>query len=118
MDNPVVVEAQKYLDKIDYIVDLFDNSFVWGGEGVLRVSGYTLEEFLKLKNFDTLDKSVNPEAYRKELADELAKKHGVMTVLCNTKTGQKINLTYEYHIFQYKGGWYKAAKALKAEKVL
>lgn len=117
-DNSLVTEALKHLDKVDYIVDLFDNSFVWGGEGVLKTSGYTLEEFLKLRNFDTLDKSVDQDKFRKELAEELAKKHGTETVLVNTKTGQKINLTFEYHVFEYKGGWYRAAKALKVEKVL
>jgi hypothetical protein len=115
MDNPVVVEARKYLDTVDYIVDLFDNSFVWGGERLLKVSGYTLEEFLKLRNFDTLDKSVDQNAFRKELSEELAKKHGTNTVLVNTKTGRKINLTLEYHVFEYNGGWYRAAKALNME---
>jgi hypothetical protein len=117
MENPVVVEAGKYLDKVDFIVDLFDNSFVWGSEGVLRASGYTLEEFMKIRNLDTLDKSVNQEEYRKELAEMLVKKHGVSTVLVNSKTGQKIRMTHEYHIFEFKGGWYMAGKGLKVENL-
>lgn len=113
MDSPVVIEARKYLDTVDFVIDLYDKSFVWADEKVLRVAGYTAEEFTKLHTFDTLDISVDQEAYRKELAEELTKKHGTTTVFCNTKSGQKVRLTIEYHVFELNGGWYRAAKCLK-----
>lgn len=115
MNSGVVSEAKKYLDTVDFVVDLYDKSFVWVNEGVLRVAGYSLEEFTKLHTVDTLDKSVDQEAYIKELSDELKDKHGTTTVLCNTKEGKKVRLTVEYHIFEYSGGWYRAAKGLKVE---
>lgn len=115
MDNPVVIEALKYLDKVDFVIDLYDKSFVWAGDTVLKTAGYTSEEFTKLRTFDTLDKSVDQEAYKKELMNELKDKHGAAIVLCNSKTGQKIRLDMEYQIFQFEGGWYRAGKALKFE---
>ncbi|HUD20241.1 MAG TPA: hypothetical protein VMR81_07400 [Patescibacteria group bacterium] len=115
MDNPVVVEARKYLETVDFVIDLYDKSFVWASEKVLQIAGYTSSEFTKLHTFDTLDKSVDQEAYKKELAEELANKHGTTTVLCNTKVGKKVRLTIEYQIFELNGGWYRAAKALKVD---
>src|SRR4030042_3432659 len=117
MDNPIVIEAQKHLDKVDFIIDIDDNSFVWGSEDALRASGYTLEEFTKIRNLDTLDKSVDQEAYRKELVEMLAKKHGTSTVLCNSKNGQKIRMIHEYDIFEFNGGMYMAGKGLKVENL-
>lgn len=115
MDNPVVIEAKKYLDRVDFIIDLYDKSFVWASDKVLQVAGYTSDEFAKLRTFDTLDKSVDQEEYKKELAQELINKHGTTTVLCNSKEGKKIRLTIEYYIFEFDGGWYRVAKALNAE---
>jgi len=117
MDNPIVVEAKKYLDKVDFIVDLFDNSFTWGGEDILRLSEYTLEEFMQRRLFDTLDKSVDQEVIRKKLAEDIAKKHGETIVFCNTKAGTKVNLTMEFHVFEFDKGWYMAGKILKTERV-
>jgi hypothetical protein len=115
MENPIVAEANKYLHPVDFIIDLFDYSFVWGSEGVLQTSGYTMEEFTKIRNFDTLDKSVNKEDYRKELSQMLTNKHGISTVLVNSKNGQKMRMTHEYHIFEYNKGTYMAGKGLKVE---
>jgi hypothetical protein len=50
MDTTLVTEAQKYLDNVDFIIDLYDYSFVWGSEGVLKRAGYTMEEFTKIRN--------------------------------------------------------------------
>jgi hypothetical protein len=117
MENVIVVEARKYLDKVDFVVDLYDKSFVWASDEVLRVAGYTAEEFGKPQTFDTLDKSVDQEAYRKELEEELTKIHGTTRLLCNTKTGRRVRLEIEYRVFQFNGGWYRAAKALKVEMI-
>ncbi len=38
MDNPVVVEARKYLDKVDFVIDLYDKSFVWAADNVIRAA--------------------------------------------------------------------------------
>jgi hypothetical protein len=116
MDNPIVVEARKHLDKVDFVIDLYDKSFIWATDEVIRTAEYTPEEFMKLRTYDTLDKCVNQEAYAKELANQLIQKHGNTSVLCNTKSGKKIRLTIEYHIFEFNGGWYRAAKALKVER--
>jgi len=115
MDNPVVIEARKHLDKVDFVIDLYDKSFVWASDEVLRVAGYTADEFSKLHTFDTLDKSVDLDAYRRELSEELVKIHGTTILLCNTKTGKKVRLEIEYYVFEFNGGWYRAAKSLKVE---
>ncbi len=117
MDNQVVTEARKYLDTVDFVIDLYDKSFVWANEKVLHTAGYTADEFSKLHTYDTLDKSVDPEAYRNELAEELIKMQGTTIVLCNTKTGKKIRLEIEYRVFQCNDGWYRAAKVLKVEEL-
>ena len=117
MDNPIVVEAKKYLDKVDFVVDLFDSSFIWGGEDVLHLSGFTLEEFTQRRLFDLLDKSVDQVVIRKKLAEDMAKKHGTTTVFCNTKAGAKVNMTMEFNVFELNKGWYMAGKILKTENV-
>lgn len=116
MDTLLVAEAGKHLDKVDFIIDLFDNSFVWASDEFLQLGGYTLEEFTKLRNLDTLDKSVDQMDIRERLNEDLVKKHGTTTVLVNNKAGQKIRLNFEFQIIEYNHGWYMAAKSIKAEK--
>jgi hypothetical protein len=117
MGNPLVIEAQKYLDKVDFIVDLYDNSFVWGSLEMLKDAGYTAEELTKIKTLDTLDSSVNQDAYRKELMEEVDKGHGTRAVMVHSKTGQKMRLTFEYYVFEFDGGHWMAGKGLKVEKL-
>lgn len=116
MDDPVVIEARKYLDPVDFVIDLYDKSFVWADEKVIRTAEYTPEEFSKLRVYDTLDKCVDQKAYASELAKQIAEKHGTTTVLCSSKTGKQIRLEIEYYIFEFQGGWYRAGKGLKVEK--
>lgn len=115
MENPVVVAARKLLDRVDFVVDLYDKSFVWASDEVLRTAGYTASEFSKLHTFDTLDKSVDQDAYSRELSEELKKIHGTTKLLCNTKSGKKVRIEIEYRVFEFNGGWYRAAKTLKVE---
>jgi hypothetical protein len=115
MDVPVVAEAQKYLDKLDFIVDLFDNGFVWASDEILTLGGYTFEEFTKHRLFDTLDPSVDQDGVRKRLSEDLSKQHGIIKILVNTKAGKKVNLEMEFHVFKYNHIWYMVGKLLKSE---
>ncbi len=117
MDDSVVIEAKKHLDTVDFVVDLYDNRFVWASEEVLQLGGYSLEEFTKLRNLDTLDKSVDQTEIRRKMTEDLAKRHGTTTVLCNTKAGQKVRLHFEYQIIELNGGWFMAGKTLNVEKL-
>jgi hypothetical protein len=115
MDNPIVSEAQKYLDRIDFIVDLFDSSYVWGSNEALKATGYTLEEFIKLRNTDLLDKKINPNDYRMEALEYLKKEHGTTTVKLEAKSGTRKQGLIEYQVYKFNDGYYMAAKGLKIE---
>jgi hypothetical protein len=118
MDTTLVAEARKYLDKVDFIIDLYDNRFVWASDEILTLGGYTFEEFTKLRNLDTLDKSVDQMEVRNRMNEDLVKKHGDSAVLVNTKAGQKVRLTFEFQILEFNHGWYMACKCVKSEKEL
>jgi PAS domain-containing protein len=115
MDNAILSEAQKHLDRIDYITDLFDNSYVWGSPEALKATGYTLEEFTKLSNLDLLPKGDDKDAYRRKVLEFMGKKHGTTPLTFETKSGQIKRGTVEYHVFEYDGGYYMAAKGINME---
>jgi hypothetical protein len=115
MNQKIVDEAAKLLNPIDFIMDLYDMSYVWASKTLLNDMEYTLDEFQKLRSLDLLDEKVEEQKYRKVIADLLAKKHGTTSLTLNTKSGKKIKSEIEYQIFEFDGGFYMAGKGIKAE---
>lgn len=80
----------------------------------MKTAGYTFEEFLQIRNIDTVDKEkVSEEQFRNELAERLRKKGGITNLHLKSKQGIKIELKVEYKVFTYEDGWYLAGRALE-----
>lgn len=115
MEPPVLTEAKKYLDTVDFIIDLYDKTFVWATDKVIHRTEYSPEEFKDLQVYDTLDETPDAASYSKILAEQIIQKHGTTSVLVKSKTGKKMRIEIEYYIFQFDNGLYRAGKGLNIE---
>lgn len=118
MDEGLLIEAKKYLPDPDFIVDLYDLTFIWASPRGLAMGGYDQTDVGKLRSIDVIafDQKYSEQDFRKELSQRLGQRQGTMKLPVKIKGGATAMMELEYHIFSYKGGWYAADKILEMVK--
>lgn len=108
----VIAKAHELMPDVDYIIDMYDNQFVWGSKRMLEMSEYTLDELRHTRTSDTIDTSqMAPDTYRQVTMERLAKGKGQATIFTKSKNGKSIKIVTDYLVFQLDGGYYLASKA-------
>lgn len=117
MNDELLAEAKKYLASPDYIVDLYDLSFIWASDRGLSLTGHPKEDVGKLRSVDIIafDEALTEEIFRKQLSERIGKRHGQMALPVKKAGGGVLQLTIEYQVFIYKGGWYIVGRVLKTD---
>jgi len=117
MSDRVVQRALELLPGVGCIVDLYDMSFVWASEEVMKIFGYTKEEIMHIKCYETLDEKNQEQEWEKIMAERLEKGRGNTAVFVKNKAGKLMRLKMQYQIFGADGGMYMAAKEFEVEDV-
>jgi PAS domain-containing protein len=115
--DALVAAARRVLPDCEYIVDLFDLSFLWSNPQFTEKLGYPPEEVLKLRNIDMLDPRYDEARLRKQLIERVEKIEGENDYILVCKDKHKVLACLHYHAFQLAGGWYIAGKLASVKPV-
>lgn len=113
IDSSLLAEAAKQLPGCDYIVDLYDLTFVWASSHALSVTGYTMDEILQLRNLDIADEAYDEVKLRAELNERIATGSGEKEYVITHRDKSKIFIHYAYKIFYFHDGAYLTGKLLE-----
>jgi PAS domain-containing protein len=110
--DEVLQKAVEALKEPDYLVDLFDMTFVWASPKGMALTGYTQEDIGKMRNIDIIafNENLTEEQFRQELGKRLRRGHGEMELPVKKTNGEIITLKIEYQVIKHNNGWYIAGK--------
>lgn len=119
MNEELLAEAKKYIGEPDYIVDLYDLTFIWASDNGLQLVGRPKEDIGKVRSVDIIafNEQFDEAAFRKQLAERIGARHGEMVLPIKIKDDGTAKMTIEYQVFIFKGGWYIVGKVLKTEPI-
>lgn len=115
MDESLLKEAQRQLPNLDFVVDLFDLSFLWTSQKLQSKSGYLENELshMRLVEFSNMDEA----SWRKTLEERLVKIHGTAIIIIHNKQGLKMEFTEEYKVFTIGKNYFMAGKGISLEQI-
>lgn len=115
MDNKLLEVATSYIPDPSYIIDLYDMHFAWADNGVLNLSGYTMDELKDLRNVDLITPEMPEKDFRKGFLARLAKGEGKEWLPAQGKDGKRIRFYSQYKVFKHDGGMYMVGKGLEVQ---
>jgi len=113
MKDEIFDEAEKYMKNPDLVIDLFDLSIVWMNDRTKKLLEYTDKDVQEKTVTDIF--GYDKEETRKALSEDI-KKHGFRDMTAKTKSGKKFQMKAEFHNFEFKGGFYRAAKRVSGKR--
>lgn len=112
----VLESARQHLEAPDYLVDLYDLTFIWASPKALKLSGYTQADIGRKRSIDIIafDEQLTEKRFREQLTERIGKGHGQLALPIKTPSGERLMITLEYHVLSYADGWYIAGQIIES----
>jgi PAS domain-containing protein len=115
--DALIAAARNVFPDCEYIVDLYDLSFLWSNPQFTEKLGYPPEEVLTMRNIDMLDKRYDEARLRKQLIERVEKTEGENDYILVCKDKHKVLVCIHYHAFEFNKGWYIAGKLASVKPI-
>ena len=106
----LIAYCKKQVKNPDVIMDLYDQTFAWASEKVVKILGFSHEELAETRVLDLRIKSKSDE---EDLMEHMAEKEYVEDMLFKTKKNKKVLVKLKVKYIEFEGHPCYVVKILK-----